>query len=88
MWALIRGRGACDAYQSFPVISAHVPCTCYIHTDLCFRDDAPRFDDGLTDDSNISLDTMFHNHNSNCIFSKQIIAGKPSIYFLIVSGML
>ena len=32
--ALIQGRGTCSMFQSFPVISADVPCTYYVHKDL------------------------------------------------------
>ena len=32
--AIKRGWGTCGTFQSFPVISAYVPCTYYVHRDI------------------------------------------------------
>ena len=32
--AMKRGQGMCSTFQSFPVISANVPCTYYVHRDI------------------------------------------------------
>ena len=32
--ALIGGWGTCGTFQSFPVISAEVPCTYYVYRDI------------------------------------------------------
>ena len=31
---ILRGKGTCGMCQSFPVISANVPCTYYVHRDI------------------------------------------------------